>query len=76
MLRCRELVDHADQLLDGSANRRQRFAIKLHLLMCRHCRRYVRQLQALLQAIPRMHGRASDMEVRRVMDRIVDHSGH
>lgn len=70
MLKCRALVENADQLLDGAVNRRQRLAMKMHLLMCRHCRRYVRQLGALLRAIPFMHRKASDAEVAEVMDRI------
>lgn len=73
MLKCREIVDNADQLLDGDNSRRQRLAIKIHLLMCRHCRRYVRQLQALLRAIPFMHSQASDAEVFQVMEHIHSH---
>lgn len=70
MLKCRQVVSTADQLLDGDMGRRQRFAMKLHLLMCRHCRRYLRQLQALLRAIPFMHKQADETEIRQVMDRI------
>lgn len=73
MLKCREVVDNADQLLDGVISRRQRFALKMHLLMCRHCRRYVRQLRALLRAVPFMHSQASDAEVSEVMEHIHRH---
>lgn len=73
MLKCREVVDNADQLLDGDISRRQRLAINLHLLMCRHCRRYMRQLRALLRAIPFMHGKASNAEVSEVMEHIHSH---
>ena len=73
MLKCREVVHNAGQLLDGDISRRQRLAIRMHLLMCRHCRRYVRQLQALLRAIPFMHHQASDAEVTRVMNKIRSH---
>lgn len=70
MLTCREVVDQADQLIAGELNRRQQLAMKVHLLMCRHCRRYVRQLRALLQAIPFMRSTASDSEVHDVMEHI------
>lgn len=73
MLKCREIVDNADQLLDGNISRRQRLDLKMHLLICRHCRRYVRQLRALLRAIPFMHGKASDTEVSRVMEHLHGH---
>lgn len=50
MLSCRQLVEEVTQEPDlmekkGSAS----WNMRLHLLMCRHCRRYVRQLQLLLQ---------------------------
>jgi len=73
MLKCRDVVNNADQLLDGAISRRHRLAIKMHLLMCRHCRRYVRQLRALLRAIPFMYGKASDAEVSRVIEHIHHH---
>lgn len=76
MLKCREVVNNADQLLDGAVSRRQRLAIKMHLLMCRHCRRYVRQFQALLRAIPFMHSQASDAEVSQVMEHIHHHQAN
>ena len=73
MLSCREVVDSTDLLLDGVMNRRQRLAMKMHLLMCHHCRRYVRQLRALLKAAPFMHSQASDAEVLEVMAHIQSH---
>ena len=73
MLKCREVVASADQLLDGSLGRRQKFALRMHLLLCRHCRRYVRQLRVLLRAVPFMHRQASDTEVKQVMDHLYNH---
>jgi anti-sigma factor ChrR (cupin superfamily) len=73
MLRCKEAVAQADGLLDGSLNRRQRFAMKLHLLICSHCRRYVRQFRALLKAVPFMHRPATDAEVDHVMKKLRGH---
>lgn len=70
MLKCPDVVNTADQLLDGDMNRRQLLAIKMHLLMCSHCRRYVRQLRALLRAIPFMYKKTSDTEVSKVMEHI------
>ena len=67
MLSCREVVIDADQLLDGALSWRHRLAIKVHLLICHNCRRYVRQLQMLIVAIPYMHRRATDDEVAKVM---------
>ena len=73
MLKCRDVVNTADQLLDGDMNHRQLLAIKMHLLMCSHCRRYVRQLRTLLRAIPFMYKKASDTEVSKVMEHVHSH---
>lgn len=67
MLSCREVVDNADLLIAGDMSWRRQLAIRIHLLMCQHCRRYVRQFKILIRAIPFMHSRASDEEVSRVM---------
>ena len=37
-----------------AAGWRRRFSIKLHLQMCRHCRRYARQLKVIGTATRRM----------------------
>ena len=74
MLTCREVVTDTDRLIAGELTRRQRWAMHLHLIMCRHCRRYVRQMRALLRAIPTMHAKASEQEVAEVMDVIDKHS--
>ncbi|WP_372780792.1 zf-HC2 domain-containing protein [Litorivivens sp.] len=73
MLKCREIVEHADALLATELSPGRRMAVRVHLLMCRHCRRYVRQLQDLLRAVPQMHGRASDAEVAKVVRAVREH---
>lgn len=70
MLKCRDLVEHTDALLAGELTRRQRWAVRMHLLVCHHCRRYVRQFKDLLRAIPRMHGKAESAEIDKVMQQI------
>ena len=70
MLNCRDVVADADRLLEGEMSWRERMAIKFHLLMCRHCRRYIRQLKRLIAAVPGMHSKASEEEVLNIMARI------
>jgi len=56
MLSCKEVsrTIAANEL--GSANWRRRISVKLHLLMCRHCRRYVRQIEAIGAATRQVFG--------------------
>jgi len=51
MLTCRELVhQHASDYLDGQLSWRRRLGVRFHLLICDHCRRFLRQL-SLVQAV-------------------------
>jgi anti-sigma factor ChrR (cupin superfamily) len=73
MLTCRQLVKESDQLLAGELSWRRRLSIKFHLLMCRHCRRYIAQLRLLIAAFPYIHTKATAQEVEKVMQNL--HSG-
>lgn len=70
MLTCREAAAQADILLTEGLGWRQRLSLRLHLMLCHHCRRYLRQARKLLRAIYHLHGPASSDEVRRVMDKL------
>lgn len=55
MLSCKELVAHSSDYLDGQLNLRERLGVRAHLAMCRHCRRFIRQMkvtQAVLRQLP------------------------
>ncbi len=57
MLKCNEVVERADELVDGTPlSFRQRWALRLHLMMCHHCRRYVRQLRMLVKSLRQIDG--------------------
>ena len=47
MLRCNEVASIVGSGELEHAGWRRRLAVRLHLMMCRHCRRYARQLAAL-----------------------------
>ena len=71
MLKCKHVVVKADALVDGAPlTRRERFALRLHLLMCHHCRRYVRQLRALLNTLPRNPDSLDDARPREILDKL------
>lgn len=70
MLKCQEVEQRADALVDGTPlSRRERMALSMHLFMCRHCRRYVRQLRALTAHLRRREPpTAHDDQVQVVLD--------
>lgn len=46
MLNCRDLAHkHASDYIDHQLNWRVRTAVRLHLLLCNQCRRFIRQLR-------------------------------
>ncbi len=70
MLSCKQVVDDADHLLAGEVTLRRRLSIRLHVLMCVHCRRYLRQLQLLLAALPHLRARTRPEQVDAVMAQV------
>lgn len=50
MPRCREVSGAVASGALDEAPIRRRLAVRLHLVMCRHCRRYARQLRAIGRA--------------------------
>ncbi|MGE0554082.1 MAG: anti-sigma factor [Gemmatimonadales bacterium] len=77
MLSCREVT----RLVAGEERRglRASLELRLHLFLCRHCRRYVGELRAIGAAARSLIRRDADAErlaavERRVMDRIPEQS--
>lgn len=75
MLNCREVSKQASPYVDGELPWRERMAVKMHLLMCHHCRRFMRQWSGLIRAIPFMHRQASPEEVDNVLAYIGKNKG-
>jgi anti-sigma factor RsiW len=48
MLRCRDVAELMSDYLDGTLGWRRRLSIRLHLMMCGMCRRYMRQMRATI----------------------------
>ena len=71
MLKCKDVVAKADALVDGtSLTMRERIALRMHLLMCHHCRRYVHQLRVLVNTLPRETDRLEDAQTRDIKEKL------
>ncbi len=53
MLSCREITAKANDMLDNQLGFRERMAVRMHLVMCVHCRRFNRHLRALTAMLKR-----------------------
>lgn len=63
MLRCDEVTRLCASGTLSDAGLGQRLRVRMHLLMCRHCRRYVDQLRAISQAASQLRaGDISDVD--------------
>jgi predicted anti-sigma-YlaC factor YlaD len=56
MLHCREITDRTSDFLDARLPWRVRMEVRLHLMMCRFCREYVRQMTLVVGALRRLRG--------------------
>ncbi|NWL78891.1 anti-sigma factor [Pseudomonas taiwanensis] len=63
MLTCKELVARSSELLDGELSFRERMAVRRHLVLCRNCRRFIKQMrltQAVVRQLPETPGAEVD----------------
>lgn len=51
MLSCREVTERSSRYVDAELGTMERLSMRLHLLMCVHCRRFVAQLRCLVAAL-------------------------
>lgn len=73
MLKCRDVPAEASLAIDDELGWRRRLGLWFHVLMCEHCRRYLRQMRRLSRAWRGQHAPASDEEVAEVLDRCRAH---
>lgn len=70
MLTCRDLMTQADALLAGDLPLRKRLAIRMHLALCHHCRKYVAQYRRMVGLLPQVCDHADEDEVSAVLNRV------
>lgn len=54
MMKCREASEMASRQLDLVLGPGQRLRLRLHLMLCRYCRNYARQLAFLHRVAPQL----------------------
>ncbi|WP_250658119.1 zf-HC2 domain-containing protein [Alkalimarinus coralli] len=59
MLTCKELSALSDEILEGSLPFKQKASVKLHLAMCKHCRRYLNYLKLTVDMIGKNEGHSA-----------------
>ena len=72
MLSCKELVAQSSDLLDGRLSFRERMALRRHLILCRNCRRFIKQMK-LTQAVLRHLPEAASADVDTLAAKLAEH---
>jgi hypothetical protein len=62
MFSCREVHEHVSMGTIDNLGTMARLRFRMHLLMCVHCARYVRQIRALGEHVRRLLGGEPDSE--------------
>jgi predicted anti-sigma-YlaC factor YlaD len=65
MLNCREITERASDFLDGALPWPVRLQVRLHLMMCRFCREYVRQLSLVVRSLRQLPRVAASPDTQR-----------
>lgn len=56
MLNCREIAQRASDFIDARLPWHVRMEVRLHLMLCRFCREYVRQMTLVVGSLRRLRG--------------------
>ena len=55
VITCKNIMETASDYLDESPGFLRMLTLKIHLIICKHCRRYVRQIQLVSEATGRLN---------------------
>ena len=73
MLNCKEVTRKVASDYFSAASRWERFMMRFHLMMCRHCRRYQRQIRDICGAARELWEQpADDDTLERLESQILD----
>jgi anti-sigma factor ChrR (cupin superfamily) len=68
MLSCREVAANADAIIQGEGPWHRRLSVRVHLLMCEHCRRFIAQYRRVTRLVTQVEAPASDDGVMTGLD--------
>lgn len=54
MLKCRDVLALGSVYVDGAGSGREKFALRAHLLMCGHCRKFIRSLRLTTRTVEQL----------------------
>jgi predicted anti-sigma-YlaC factor YlaD len=72
VITCKDISDTASDYLEGPTTLLQRLHLRLHLTMCKHCRRYVKQLKLTSDVASKIPGppEPTDEEIEALIQKL------
>lgn len=70
MLKCRDVLALGSSYVDGAASSREKMALRMHLLICGHCRKFIRSLKLTRRTVEQMPLPVSELQIQKVLARI------
>ncbi|MGO1749045.1 MAG: zf-HC2 domain-containing protein [Marinobacter sp.] len=71
MLMCKDLAGIASDYIDGELTGQQNLSVKMHLMMCKHCRTFIGNLRASTELMKaHSSGKPNEEFMRRIDERV------
>lgn len=73
MLRCKDVVERASRYIDGEMSWSRRLGMRLHLMMCIHCRRFMRQFRMVRDTLgncPERQAEPTEQSLRELVEKL------
>ena len=77
MMTCKHVYEHASDYLDGPVSFAERLSLLVHLVICKHCRRYLGQLRLAVGLAARIppEEEPGDAEIDALVQRLIRQPG-
>ena len=67
MLKCRDVLALGSLYIDGATAPRQKLALRAHLLICRHCRKFIRELRLTTHTVEQLFLPVDELRVQEIV---------
>lgn len=67
MLKCRDVLALGSAYVDGATSPGERMALRLHLMICGHCRRFVHSLRLTIRTVEQLPVPASELQIQKIL---------
>ena len=75
LLTCQQVASLASDFLDQQADGKLTFKIRVHLMMCANCRRFVKHLRLTKDVVPQfIHSSYTEVDAEAILKRIKERS--